>query len=55
MAERKELSKAWLHFPEKDDNTSSCIVCKVIVSRMNGNTSDMLNHLSTQHAPKLKD
>ena len=55
MAEKKKRSKAWLHFTEKDDNSSSCIVCKMIISRMDGNTSDMLNHLSTQHAPKLKD
>ncbi len=36
MAERKERSKAWLHFTKKDDNSASCNVSKIIISSKGG-------------------
>ena len=32
MAEREKWAKVWLHFMKKDDNSTGCNACKMIIS-----------------------
>lgn len=48
MAERKKQSKALLQIMRREDDSK---VCKIITSNKCGNTSNIQNHLSSQHWP----
>ena len=53
MALRQKCSKVWLYFTKKDNTRASCNTCRAVITSKGGNTSNMLKHLTTQHAITL--
>ena len=53
MASRQKRSKVWLYFTKKDKTRASCNACRAVITSKGGNTSNMLKHLTTQHAITL--
>ena len=55
IMERRNRSKAWLHFTKQDENSAMCNQCNAVISCKGANTSNMLKHLSTQHGIKYQE
>ena len=53
MASRQKRSSVWLYFTKKDNTRASCNTCIALITSKVENTSNMLKHLTTQHAITL--
>ena len=53
MVLRQKRSEVWLYFTKNDNIRASCNMYRAVITSTEGNTSNMMKHLTTRHGITL--